>query len=66
MKLQVTGLELRYGSRVAVQDLDLIAEPGQVLAILGANGSGKSTLLRGLAGLLPCRGAVQWDGAAPM
>ncbi len=66
MRLQASGVELRYGSRTAVQGLDLIAEPGQVLAILGANGSGKSTLLRGLAGLLPCRGALHWDGAAPV
>ena len=63
MRLQVTGLTLRYGRRTVVDGVQLTAEPGEVLAILGANGSGKSTLLRGLAGLMPCGGIVGWDGA---
>ena len=63
MRLQVGGLTLRYGRQAVVDGLVLSAEPGEVLAILGANGSGKSTLLRGLAGLMPCGGAVRWDGA---
>ena len=65
MRLQARGLELRYRDRVVVQGLDLTAEAGEVLAIVGANGSGKSTLLRGLAGLMPCRGSVLWGGAPP-
>ncbi|MGX1804352.1 ABC transporter ATP-binding protein [Nocardia sp. NPDC055321] len=34
-------------------DLDLTAEPGEVVALLGPNGAGKTTALRALAGLLP-------------
>jgi iron complex transport system ATP-binding protein len=63
MRLQAIGLEVRYGTRVAVAGIGFDAAPGEVLAILGANGSGKSTLLRALAGLLPHRGTVLWDGA---
>lgn len=63
MKLEARGLEVRYGARAALTGVDVDAAPGEVLAILGANGSGKSTLLKTLAGLLPHRGRLRWDGA---
>ena len=63
MRLEANGLTLRYGSRTVVHGLDLSAQPGQMLALLGANGSGKSTLLRALAGLMPFAGVIAWDGA---
>ncbi|CAH2601765.1 Hemin import ATP-binding protein HmuV [Rhodovastum atsumiense] len=63
MRLRASGLSVRYGTRRAVDGVDLEAAPGEVLAILGANGSGKSTLLRAFAGLLPCQGELRWDEA---
>ncbi len=45
--LEVRGLSKRYGSRVvAVDDVDVVAYPGEVLGIVGESGSGKSTVLR--------------------
>jgi len=50
---------------VALQDIDLTVEPGQIVALIGPNGSGKSTLLRVVAGLLPPdAGTVAIDGQA--
>ncbi len=49
--------------RVALHDVSLRIEPGQVVALVGANGSGKTTLAKVLAGLyLPSEGRVCWDG----
>jgi ABC-2 type transport system ATP-binding protein len=46
-------LTRRYGSTVAVSDLSLRVEPGEILGFLGPNGAGKSTTVKILAGLIP-------------
>lgn len=66
MRLEAENVGVRYGSRTAIASVDLIARPGEILAILGANGSGKSSLLRALAGVQAHSGRIAWDdGAAP-
>src|SRR4029453_19332766 len=44
--IEATGLRKRFGKTVALDGLDLHAEPGQVLAVLGPNGAGKTTFVR--------------------
>ena len=59
----VRAVTVVRGDVVALQDVTLLAAPGELLAVLGASGSGKSTLLRTVAGLLPPRsGEVVIDG----
>ena len=41
----------RYGDRLVLDGLDIVAAPGVPLGLVGENGSGKSTLLRVLAGV---------------
>ncbi|WP_116112250.1 ABC transporter ATP-binding protein [Austwickia chelonae] len=55
-----------FGSFQAVQDLDLVAEPGEVIGYLGPNGAGKSTTIRMLMGLTrPTGGTVHLLGQNP-
>src|SRR5215213_717912 len=50
--IEAAGLRKRFGKTVALDGLDLVAEPGQVLAVLGPNGAGKTTFVRTVATLL--------------
>src|SRR6266498_414355 len=50
--IEAAGLRKRFGRTMALDGLDLVAEPGEVLAVLGPNGAGKTTFVRTVATLL--------------
>lgn len=54
--VRLRGVSKRYGSTVAVADLDLDVERAQVLALLGPNGAGKTTTVE------MCEGFTRPDG----
>ena len=61
--VEAEGLVKRYGKLTALDGLDLVAEPGQVLAVLGPNGAGKTTFVRTIATLLrPDGGSLRVAG----
>jgi len=54
--LAVHGLAGGYvPGREVLRDVDFVAEPGQIVGVLGPNGGGKTTLFRALLGELPVR-----------
>ena len=49
--LTVRGLRLTRGTRAILQGVNLDAEAGEIVALMGLSGSGKTTILRVIAGL---------------
>ena len=61
--LRIDHVTKRFGETVAVNDVSLDIERGEIFALLGSSGCGKSTLLRVLSGFeTPTRGKVWLDG----
>jgi ABC-2 type transport system ATP-binding protein len=64
--IEVRGLVKCYGDLVAVDDVDLTVNPGDVYGYLGPNGAGKTTSLRMMLGLIqPTAGSVRLFGLDP-
>jgi ABC-type sugar transport system ATPase subunit len=61
--LAITGATKRFGAVVALDNVDLHVQHGEVLALLGDNGAGKSTLIKCMSGVHRLdAGTMQMDG----
>ncbi|MDX6619458.1 MAG: branched-chain amino acid transport system ATP-binding protein [Gaiellales bacterium] len=64
--LCVDDLVVRYGPIVAVQNVTLNVQQGEIVALLGANGAGKSSLLNSVVGLVPVAGGTVTFNGEPI
>ena len=65
MLLEVSGLTTAYAGMVAIADVSLTVNEGEIVVVAGANGAGKSTLLQSIAGMVkPRAGSVRFSGDA--
>ena len=61
--LECKGLVRRFGALVAVDDVDMAVEPGEIRAVIGPNGAGKSTFFNLITSVLkPSAGQVIFAG----
>ena len=61
--IQLDHVSKRYGTKVAVNDLSLHIDAGELFAFLGPNGAGKTTTIKMMCGLLfPTSGTVRVGG----
>ena len=64
--LTCTGLTKQYGSKAALDNLNLTLPRGRIIGLLGPNGSGKTTLIKLINGLLaPTAGQLDINGNEP-
>lgn len=54
--LEISHFQKRYGTTVAVRDLSLTVEAGDIYGFIGHNGAGKTTLIRSVVGVQPIDG----------
>ncbi len=61
--LECKGLVRRFGALVAVDEVDMVVEPGEIRAVIGPNGAGKSTFFNLITNVLkPSAGTVVFAG----
>ena len=64
--IALKGITRRYGSQIAVNDLDLALHAGECIGLVGHNGAGKSTLIKMMLGLVtPSSGTIRVLGHDP-
>jgi ABC-type Fe3+/spermidine/putrescine transport system ATPase subunit len=62
-KLELRGVEKRFGDTVAVDGVNLALDEGEFVSLLGPSGCGKTTTLRMIAGFIhPTAGTIEMDG----
>lgn len=63
--LEAQSISKHYGGIIALDNVDLTLNEGEVLAVVGDNGAGKSTLIKALTGAIPrTSGEIRFDGQA--
>src|SRR5246127_2961535 len=61
--LQVKNVSKHFGSLIAVNDISMTVEPGELRAIIGPNGAGKTTFFNLITGFFtPTTGRIIFDG----
>jgi len=61
--LEIRGLVAGYGHIMALDNVALQVDEGEIVALIGNNGAGKTTTLRTISGLVrPRRGGIMFEG----
>ncbi|MEZ2721384.1 ABC transporter ATP-binding protein [Paenalcaligenes hominis] len=54
--LEVKNLNTQYGKVTALNNANIVVNPGSIVTVIGGNGAGKSTMLNSIMGNLPANG----------
>jgi ABC-2 type transport system ATP-binding protein len=61
--IEISDFTFKYGTRVALDNINMTLKKGEIAILAGANGAGKTTLLRAISGVLLCQqGKIRIDG----
>ncbi|EKD40421.1 MAG: hypothetical protein ACD_75C00057G0013 [uncultured bacterium] len=63
--LKLDNIHSGYGNKLAIKNVSLEINEGEIITLIGANGAGKSTTLMTICGVVPCRsGNITFQGRA--
>ena len=61
--LKLENIQAGYGNILAIKDVDIEINEGEIITLIGANGAGKSTTLMTISGVVPARsGRILFNG----
>ena len=60
--LTTRDVTVRFGGRLAVDNVSIEVKPGEIVGLIGTNGAGKSTLMNAVSGFVPSEGHVTLYG----
>jgi len=63
--IEARGLRKAFGTKIALDGIDLQVQEGRILGLIGPNGAGKTTALNAMLGLIPYEGQLQVLGHNP-
>jgi ABC-2 type transport system ATP-binding protein len=63
--IEAHGLRKAFGTKIALDGIDLRIEEGRILGLIGPNGAGKTTALNAILGLVPYQGELKVLGRDP-
>lgn len=61
--LTLNNIQVKYGNVLAIEDISIHVNKGELVSIIGSNGAGKSTLLKSIVGAVRCqKGQISFKG----
>ncbi len=57
--LKVRNLEVSYGNKIVLKDINFSVSSNEILAIIGPSGAGKTTLIKSIVKLIPFHGEIE-------
>ncbi len=60
--LDVQHLSVSYGKALAIEDVSIHVDRGELIGVLGPNGAGKTTLLKAISRAIPAKGTLSFKG----
>ena len=60
--LETSNVSVRFGGRLAVSNVSINVQQGEIVGLIGTNGAGKTTLMNAVSGFVPSEGEISLHG----
>ena len=60
--LETSNVSVRFGGRLAVSNVSIDVQQGEIVGLIGTNGAGKTTLMNAVSGFVPSEGEISLHG----